>query len=696
MIPRRTNTIVEENWDLPEQSFTIDSNNARLIIELLRNSIYVDPLTSAFKEVFSNALDEHIKLNIARPIEIQMPSRFNNNELSIRDFGLGMSLQFMSTDYTAVGHSTKSKDTALLGGYGIGRMSPLAYSNMYVVTSITKDDDCITRKREYIVSAKNGNVYNSLLHTEETSEPTGVCVSFSIKEQDVSRIQETVKELTRHIDVLIDGELKTKLSYDIEYKSVKYVRVENTRNYSNNITVHCLVNNIPNVTTLSKMQIGSRINDNFQLTRLASLCFRGYLYTDIDVNSVDLAADKSIQLSNRSIDVICEALTRCFNDFTEYFNLEINKADTIIEVLRLVHKMGYDTYDVNNSKFTWKNLPLTIDFGEFSEFRTKITKKGSHLTRYKTRFYDQISYVLGKTHVIVDDHPNPVPTKQLNEALANHGILLEKGRTVLIENTTILDCVNNQRYSIAEFYGLPKLSDYIPLSTRPKDSTVVSPSSTRKLSTNDKVRYLSHVSQQLGRLLLASRMQEEEAYYITEEFYEKHIHKSNILRDLLIEYFGRDQVIVTNPDFVSSKWTNALDYIWEKEGTHFDSNALNHIDRNYLINNTHVYRFSKKYPQHLITQIVQLYEKNVLARQNFVLINKLLLETNYKECPKASIDYNDAVALLHSTYPILKTIDKEYYGVRPIYQSEGLYEYIELIDKRNGYLPYLKETNNND
>lgn len=696
MIPRRTNTVVEENWDLPEQSFTIDSNNARLIIELLRNSIYVDPLTSAFKEVFSNALDEHIKLNIARPIEIQTPSKFNNNELSIRDFGLGMSLQFMSTDYTAVGHSTKSKDTALLGGYGIGRMSPLAYSNMYVVTSITKDDDCVTRKREYIVSAKNGNVYNSLLHTEETSEPTGVCVSFSIKEQDVNRIQETIQKLTSHIDVLIDGELKTKVSYDVEYKSVKYVKLDSNKHYGYglSITMHCLINNIPNKITLSKTQIGSTIKEESIWQRIRKLCSIGELYTDIDVNSIDLAADKSIQLSNRSINVICDALITCANHFNEYFNLELNKAQTIIEVLKLLQTLGYDAQDAKYSGFIWKNLPLNIEFGEFTEFRTKTTKKASHLTRYKSSLYDPIDYVLKKTHIIVDDHPSIIPTKQLNQALIAHGIYLEHGKVALIENRTIIDGIHNKTYSIAEFYGLPKLSDYIPLSTKP--IAVNRASSTRKLTTNDKVRYLSHVSQQLGRLLLASRMQEEEVYYITEEFYEKHIHRSNILRDLLIEYFGRDQVIVTNPDFVSSKWTNALDYIWEKEGTHFDSNALNPIDRNYLINNTHVYRFSKKYPQHLITQIVQLYEKNVLARQNFVLINRLLLETNYKECPKASIDYNDAVALLHSTYPILKTIDKEYYGVRPIYQSEGLYEYIELIDKRNGYLPYLKETNNND
>jgi hypothetical protein len=62
-----------------------------------------------------NALDEHIKHDIKKPIDIFLPNHFDNH-LVIRDYAKGLSMDFMTNYYTKVGYSTKSNSNDLLGG----------------------------------------------------------------------------------------------------------------------------------------------------------------------------------------------------------------------------------------------------------------------------------------------------------------------------------------------------------------------------------------------------------------------------------------------------------------------------------------------------------------------------------------------------------------------------------------------------
>jgi len=95
--------------------FSIDEQQAGLIISLLRNNIYKNPLLASIRESLSNALDEHNKFNVMKSVDITLPNYFNPN-LIIRDWAKGMSKDFMLNDYTKVGLSTKSSDNEQLGG----------------------------------------------------------------------------------------------------------------------------------------------------------------------------------------------------------------------------------------------------------------------------------------------------------------------------------------------------------------------------------------------------------------------------------------------------------------------------------------------------------------------------------------------------------------------------------------------------
>ena len=61
MIPTINENI---STNLDQNVFSIDEERSGLIISLLRNNIYSNTLLASFKEVCSNSLDEHSKLNI--------------------------------------------------------------------------------------------------------------------------------------------------------------------------------------------------------------------------------------------------------------------------------------------------------------------------------------------------------------------------------------------------------------------------------------------------------------------------------------------------------------------------------------------------------------------------------------------------------------------------------------------------------
>lgn len=61
MIP----TVTEEfTTNLEQTFFSIDEKQSALILSLLRNNIYSNPLLSSVKEVLSNCLDEHVKHDV--------------------------------------------------------------------------------------------------------------------------------------------------------------------------------------------------------------------------------------------------------------------------------------------------------------------------------------------------------------------------------------------------------------------------------------------------------------------------------------------------------------------------------------------------------------------------------------------------------------------------------------------------------
>lgn len=95
----------------------LDLENTSVIMNMLRNNIYTDPINSLVRELFSNAVDAHNRIkNIYDYIEIDITEELNHNVFSIRDYGASMNKEAITNVYSKMGKSDKRNTNEEQGG----------------------------------------------------------------------------------------------------------------------------------------------------------------------------------------------------------------------------------------------------------------------------------------------------------------------------------------------------------------------------------------------------------------------------------------------------------------------------------------------------------------------------------------------------------------------------------------------------
>lgn len=110
---------------------TISHKNIAKATYFLRDKIYSDKLKAAITETLTNAIDEHRKHKVARPVDVFI----FDTELVIRDYAAGLSEEKVFGIFFQYFESTKSNNDYDIGGFGIGAKAPGAYSSEYYVNS---------------------------------------------------------------------------------------------------------------------------------------------------------------------------------------------------------------------------------------------------------------------------------------------------------------------------------------------------------------------------------------------------------------------------------------------------------------------------------------------------------------------------------------------------------------------------------
>ena len=226
--------------DISSNSISIDVNNIDFIVSILSTNLYSNPIESFIRETVSNAWDSHVEAGVKEPVAIELGKDAEDRYYCcVRDFGVGLSPERFNKIYRNIGSSTKRTDNSQIGGFGIGRFSALAYSEMVYIT--TNYDG---KKYKYLMYKDGNSISIDLVHTQDTTETNGLEVFLYVKEYDLIKFSEAIKKQLAYFENLFI--INTTGHYRLdqleeEFNNLKIKKFQNfqvnTLNKSNQISV---------------------------------------------------------------------------------------------------------------------------------------------------------------------------------------------------------------------------------------------------------------------------------------------------------------------------------------------------------------------------------------------------------------------------------------------------------------------------
>lgn len=182
--------------------------------KLIRNvisSIYSKKEETVVRELMANAFDAHImagKTDV--PIDVFLPSYLDPTFI-VRDFGVGMTHDFVMRLFSVIGFSTKEDTNDQTGMFGVGSKSPLSISDTFSVRCFDApgwngapylhngaDLNATGRIRMYTISISEANVpqinhtFDVLPSIEDRVEQGGVEVKVPVRGNSWSKILDGV------------------------------------------------------------------------------------------------------------------------------------------------------------------------------------------------------------------------------------------------------------------------------------------------------------------------------------------------------------------------------------------------------------------------------------------------------------------------------------------------------------------------
>lgn len=313
-------------------------NEAKLskLYKMLSNQ-YKNSIGAIVREYVSNSWDANKDVDNGLPIEVSIKENYNTpSYFSTRDYGTGMSPEFMREVYFNYLDSTKEDSDIDIGGFGIGAKSWFSYGNEVFITSNHEGT-----KYEWVFNKdEDGNPAYTLLNEipMEEGEQTGVKIFGYIKDGDEFNFKEEVKKQLPYLNnIYFKDDLTNLNNFKIfEGKHFKYSTI-NSRN-----TLHMLIGNIPYDIDFQE------INPIYNLHIPIGVKF--------DVSELSpLPSRETIEYSKRAKQLIEQRIEETLDELAKLYNDKIDEVTTLESYIEAVNSAQNKLY-FDKEKGIWISL----------------------------------------------------------------------------------------------------------------------------------------------------------------------------------------------------------------------------------------------------------------------------------------------------------------------------------------------------
>jgi len=191
--------------------------NSAKAFNILSSGLYANKIKAIIRELSCNAVDSHAAAGKhSTPFDVHLPNSLEP-WFSIRDYGTGLSHEQVTQIYTTYFESTKTASNEFIGALGLGSKSPFSYTDNFTVTAIQSG-----KKGIYSAFINEAGVPSiAQMMTEETDEPAGVEVKFSVNDRyDFDKFRQEARSVYKYFKLLpvVSGSTDFKIEVP-EYES---------------------------------------------------------------------------------------------------------------------------------------------------------------------------------------------------------------------------------------------------------------------------------------------------------------------------------------------------------------------------------------------------------------------------------------------------------------------------------------------
>lgn len=395
---------------------------------ILLDRLYPDIKYAIVRELLTNGFDAHKEAGCPeRPMMITIPSKWNDQMLVFRDYGVSMSDETVDDIYATLMASTKDESDDAVGGWGVGSKTPFGYSKHLSLRCFKEG-----RERLYQMFFDGDSVPNiALIHDIPTSEETGVEISFAVRDNDLSAFCSNIVEAS------VWFETPPITSKDIGVRKSKYVNLigkiykmeeAESENMSGLAVRQGCVGYPLDDDKLIPTEKSTQ--DRIQKARAAYEDFnKDPYFIDVPVGTCDVTASRdSLYYSDKTIDNIVDILCEVYEITSTTCKEELDKATTLYEARRA----PYTSYEkITGRSITYGMLGSQIVKNFFADKHfenepvhttqtaapTKINDKGEKVKVFKDLSFAKISLGGNRTRILFPNRQDTLYLKYNREVV---------------------------------------------------------------------------------------------------------------------------------------------------------------------------------------------------------------------------------------------------------------------------------------